>query len=143
MTDRKPEYECNLCGFTTDSLHGIKVHITSGEDETHEGRESSEPGLWTDITNTDEIAENNQREEHEGSVTTELSAGKYNGPAEGLDLTGQHISERPYTEAEKFDALDIEEKVVLEFAVDDLPELLSSDLPDEMKRQIILQLLAI
>ena len=147
MPDKTTEYECAICGYRSESKNGVSIHVGAKEDEKHKGKSGTDPGVWIDVTNEDEVMENNDREEHDGKVKTEMSTGDYTGPAEGLDMTGQLFEDRPVknpeTGAEKYDVLETEERILLEFSVGEIEELLQSEVSEETRKKIIAQLVAI
>lgn len=130
--DTSVTYQCNYCEYESDSRRAMKIHISNAgqedEDDPHNGKRGDTPGAYTDMTDTTEIEENNERVTHEGGNAT------YTGPAEGLDMTMQHISERKVTE------LEPQEKILIGLDMEQIAEIVSAEISDETRRDILQQL---
>jgi len=106
-TEDKILYRCTLCQpgeeYTNDNAGDVKKHITTSDNGRHEGKQSDMQFIEEVDKLDKESVEANERTRHEGEERTivENNTGSYEGPATGLDMTGQHITERDKKKAEE------------------------------------------
>jgi len=106
-TEDKILYRCTLCQpgeeYTNDNAGDVKKHITTSDNGRHEGKQSDMQFIEEVDKLDKESVEANERMRHEGEERTivENNTGSYEGPATGLDMTGQHITERDKKKAEE------------------------------------------
>lgn len=140
MADVKQMYECQLCGYQSETRRGVGVHIGNTQDEKHKDKDSKTPGTIQVVEEaSEEFLENNDRSGHSGTERTEISRGNatFKGPAEGMDATMSHISNR------KVKNLEVTERIALLLEPEEIGEVLSGELSNETRVKIVNQLIAL
>lgn len=138
-TDEKITFACNYCNYETYSRQGIATHITTqgknDENDPHHGKQGTNTANFAELVDTSEIEKNNERVKHEGENTT------YVGPAEGINMSYQHITER---DSGVVTDLETEEKVMVGLTIDQIGEIISEgEISNETRNEIIEQLVKI
>ena len=88
----------------------------------------------------------NERIEHDGQERIEVDEGNasYDGPAKGIDMCGQHITERPNkgNDPDTGKVLEVSEKLGIVLDRDGVLEILNADISKELREEILMQIIA-
>jgi len=139
-------YQCAVCPptdpYRNDEVKHVKRHVTASTDERHEGKSGDDHMVIDEVDRLDEESlEANDRCDHDGDERVEVSSGNgsYSGPASGIDVTGQHISERPVKRSAGDEVTDVEteDKVLIALTDDQVLDILCGKRPNKQMREDI------